>query len=66
MTKEYKKRGMGQVEPSWVITTLGVVHGRFEIWLFGLDKHVAKAIYATRGRCLLKARAMVNAPPLWN
>jgi len=27
--KEYKKRGMGYVE-SWVITTLGVVHGRFE------------------------------------
>jgi len=64
-TKEYKKRGMGQVEP-WVITTLGVVHGRFEIWLFSLDKHVAKAIYATIGRCLLKARAMVNAPPLGN
>jgi len=25
-----------------------------------------KAIYATIGRCLLKARAMVNAPPLGN
>jgi len=56
---------MGQVEP-WVIITLGVVHGRFEIWLFSLDKHVAKAVYATIGRYLLKAQAIVNAPPLGN
>jgi len=57
--KEYKKRGMGYVEP-WVITTFGVVHGRFEARLSDLDHYVAKAIYATIGRCLLKARAMVN------
>jgi len=63
--QEYTDRGMGQVEP-WVITTLGVFHGRFVIWLDSLDKHLAKAIYATIGRCLLKARAMVNAPPLGN
>jgi len=44
--KEYKKRGMGYVEP-WVITTLGVVYRRFEIWLSNLDQYVAKAIYAT-------------------
>jgi len=49
--KEYKKRGMGYVEP-WVITTLGVVHGRFETWLNDQDQYVAKAIYATIGRCL--------------
>jgi len=34
-----------------------------------LDKlvvHVEKAIYATIGRCLLKARVMVIVPPLGN
>jgi len=52
--KEYKKRGMGYVEP-WVTTILGVVHRRFETWLSNLDHslYVAKAIYATIGKCLL-------------
>jgi len=60
--KECKKRGIRQVEP-WVITTLGVVHGRFETWLSNLVRqlYVEKAIYTKiLGRCLLKARAMVN------
>jgi len=69
--KEYKKRGMGYKRGAIMMGHYNIGGGSWKVRNMAhlttkTTQYVAKAIDATIGRCLLKARAMVNVPPLGN